>query len=142
MTEESRTKCKGRLDWVRSDAGFCDLKTCRDITAFAFGAAFYRYSYDISLGLYHRWLSRLRGQTEPCWVLCVENEEPYDVAVVPVPQAVLDQGVEKSLRIIERYEKCAETGVWPGVANGAEYWMHVPHWAMDEDAELNWNNDE
>lgn len=138
-TDEADVLCKGRLDWICSTQGFCDLKTCRDISAHAFGAAFYRYGYDISLGLYQRWLVRLRNQPEPCFLLCVEKEAPYDVAVVPVPQAVLDQGAEKGLRVIERYKECLESGDWPGIANGEEYYLHVPQWAMAEDDELDWS---
>lgn len=136
ITEEDGLPCKGRLDWVMEGAGFGDLKTCRDVTAFAFGRDFYRYGYDVSFGLYQRWLMRLRGQEEPCNVLCVEKEPPYDVAVVPVPQAVLDQGAEKGLRVIAEYKRCLATKVWPGIAKGEDYWLRVPVWAMDEDDEI------
>lgn len=134
-TEEDGVLVKGRLDWVMSGAGFCDLKTSRDIEKHAFGAAFYRYGYDVSLGLYQRWLSRLRGQDESCYVLCVENTPPYDVAVVVVPQAVLDQGVDKGLAVIQSYKECFASGVWPGIANGREYPLHVPAWQMIEETE-------
>lgn len=130
-TEEDGVPCKGRLDWVCSQSGFCDLKTARDIQAFAFGEAFFRYGYDVQLGLYQRWLSRLRGQSEPCYVLCVEKEPPFDVAVIPVSQSVLDQGVDKALRVIAQYKQCKEADVWPGVAGGEEYFLRVPYWAME-----------
>lgn len=140
-TEEYEVPCKGRLDWVVEGVGFCDLKTCRDATAFAFGRAFYKYGYDVSLGLYQRWLMRLRGQYEPSLVLCVENTPPYDVAVVPVPQSVLDQGADKGLKVIARYKRCLAEDVWPGVANGEEYYLHIPGWAIAEAEgdELNWS---
>jgi hypothetical protein len=141
-SEEHGVLVKGRLDWVCSGSGFCDLKTCRDITAYAFGAAFFRYGYDVSLGLYQRWLSEMRCQQEPCSLLCVENELPYDVAVVPVPQAVLDEGVAKGLRVIQRYKKCLENDTWPGIAQDSEYWLHTPQWAMAEADELAWGDAE
>ncbi len=137
ITEEHGLTCKGLLDWVREGAGFDDLKTCRDITAFAFGRDFYKYGYDVSLGLYQRWLMRLRGQPEPCSVICVEKEPPYDVAVVPVPQAVLDRGAEKGLKVIESYKRCLATDVWPGIAHGEEYFLHIPGWEMDDADEDN-----
>jgi len=132
-TEEHGLPCKGRLDWIMEGAGFADLKTARNITAFSFGSDFYKFRYDVSLGLYQRWLMRLRGQVEPCLVLCVEKEQPYDVAVVPVPQAVLDRGAENGLKVIARYKQCLATGVWPGIANGEEYPLHIPGWVIDED---------
>jgi len=121
---------------VMSEAGFCDLKTCRNIQAFAFGKSFFEYGYDISLGLYQRWLSRARNQPEPCYVVAVESSEPFDVAVIPVPQAVLDRGVERSLSIIEKYVQCKECGEWPGIANGEEYYLHVPYYELRDDDEL------
>ena len=132
FSEEHGLKCKGRLDWVCTGKGFADLKTCRDIRSFAFGRDFFSYGYDISLGLYQRWLSQIRGQDEPCTVLCVEKSPPYDVAVVPVPQAVLDRGADKGLEIIKKYIECEESGIWPGVADGKEYELHVPYREMDE----------
>lgn len=137
-TVEKGLAVKGRLDWVMPQ-GFCDLKTCRDIEAHKFGGAFYQYGYDVSLGLYQRWLSSIRGQDEPCYVLCVEKAPPYDVTVVPVPQPVLDQGVSKGIEVLRRYKKSVETGVWPGVANNDHYWLHTPNWAMDE-TEIDWGN--
>lgn len=140
VTEEEGLPVKGRLDWIISGHGFCDLKTCRDISAFAFGHAFYKYGYDVSLGLYQRWLSRMRNQPEPCHLLCVEKEPPYDVAVVPVPQAVLDEGVTKALRVIRQYQRCLETDDWPGIAGGQDYALHVPRWVFDASEEMNWGD--
>jgi len=131
--EEYGRPCKGRLDWVCSQPGFADLKTARNIQSFAFGKAFFEYGYDVSLGLYQRWLARIRGQDEPCWVLCVEKEPPYDAAVVLVPQEVLDRGRDKGLRIIERVNECEKTGVWPGVDEGDWYPLHVPYYEMGDD---------
>ena len=132
FSEEHGVKVKGRLDWVCSQPGFADLKTCRDIRPFAFGSDFYGYGYQISLGLYQRWLSRIRGQEEPCSVIAVEKQAPYDVIVYDIPQAVLDRGAEQGLAIIQRYIECEKSGEWPGVADGRPGEFHVPYRVMEE----------
>jgi len=132
FSEEYGQPTKGRLDWVCSSPGFADLKTCRDIRPFAFCSDCFRYSYDISLGLYQRWLSQIRGQEEPCSIIAVEKTPPYDCVVYDIPQAVLDRGAERGLAIIEKYIECEKSGEWPGVADRRPGEFHVPYREMDE----------
>ncbi len=139
FVEEGETQCKGRLDWVCRDVGFVDLKTSKNISAHSFGRDFFAYGYDISLGLYQRWLSRIRNQPEPCTVFAVEKEPPYDVAVITIPQAVLDAGAQKGLRVLDRYRECMDSGVWPGIANGEEFTLQVPGWVMSEEDDIDWS---
>jgi hypothetical protein len=133
LATEFGMQCKGRLDWVRSDQGIVDLKTTRNISSRAFGRDFYKFHYDLKLGLYQRWLSRLRGQAEPVTVVCIENVKPYDVTVVPIPDAVLERGADKGLAILDELRQCIETNDFPGVDGGADtYELFVPPWEMDE----------
>lgn len=128
-------QCKGRIDWISTDLKILDLKTTKNILAAPFGRDFYKYHYDIKLGLYQRWVEIATEHRYPVEVACLEKEPPYDVALIPVPDAVLTYGAEKGLKILREVRKCLETGVWPGVAGGAEYFLETPVWEM-EDVEL------
>lgn len=132
---EEGLQCKGRMDWISSAGALVDLKTAASIESGAFGRSFFAYHYDVKLGLYQRWLSKVSPCQLPVTVICLENKPPFDVAVVPVPQAVLDEGVEKALRVIRLVKTCIETDRWPGIAGGMEYPLEVPQYVMDEEVE-------
>ncbi len=138
---EGRIQCRGRVDWINGDPPcLVDLKTTRDAAAGSFGNDFLAYHYDVKMGLYQRWLEKLTGSRYPVVLLCVESEPPHDATVVPVPDAVLDKGVEKSLGVLRRLPRCIETDTWPGVANGEEYPLMLPAWYEMEELEA-WSDE-
>lgn len=125
---------KGRIDWIESDMIIDDLKTSKNIMARAFGRDFYDYGYDIKLGIYRELFSQNSfGLVAPVNVICLEKERPYDSAVIPVPEAVLDRGLNKARSIISRMKECIEKDEWPGVANGELYYLDTPPWEMDDE---------
>jgi len=137
LVVENGLQCRGRLDWVSaSEHVLTDLKTAAEIEPELFGRSFYRYGYDIKLGLYRRWLDAVTGDHWPVEVVVLESKPPYDIAVIPVPDAVLDAGVDKALEIIGRVRQAIETDTWPGVAGGDLMPLHVPFWAMVEETEV------
>lgn len=134
LAVEEGMQCKGRLDWVStSEHVLSDIKTARDITPQKFGAAFFNYGYDSQLGMYQRWLNRLTGDRWPVEVIVVEKKAPFGVAVYTVPDAVLEEGVDKALRMLKRLRVCIETDTWPGVTEDEAAPLFVPYWAMTEE---------
>jgi hypothetical protein len=129
---EETLQCRGRIDWVSvSGDALMDLKTCRDLRRRS--RDFFAYDYDIKLGLYQRWLERATQVPRPVCVVWVEKAPPYDVVVEMVPQPVLDQGVDKALRILRALRVAIETDTWPGIARGEVLTLEVPNWAMEDD---------
>jgi len=129
---EAGLQCKGRLDWVStSEHVLTDVKTTAEMDERLFGRGFYRFGYDIKLGLYKRWLEAVTHEPWPVEVILLESKPPHDAAVMPVPDAVLDQGVEKALRIIERVKSCITAKYWPGIAEDGPYALHVPFYEME-----------
>ncbi len=130
---ECGLQCKGRIDGI-STAAHCisDLKTSNDISARKFGKTFACFGYHIRLGLYQRWLAGIIGEYLPVQVICLESKRPYDVAVVPVPQPVLDSGTEKGLKIIGRVAECIEKDEWPGICSNEPYPLDFPVYEMDD----------
>lgn len=136
LMPEHGLQCKGRVDWIStSEHVLVDLKTAKDIQDRLFGAAFFRYGYDVKLGLYQRWLNAVTGERWPVEVIVLESKPPYDVAVIPIPDAVLDAGVEKALRIIKAVRDAIKSDRWPGVAGDDYYPLMVPFYAMEEETE-------
>lgn len=133
LVPECGLQFKGRLDWVStSDHSLVDLKTANEVTERQFGVAFFRYGYDLKLGLYRRWLQEVTGEAWPVDVIVLENKAPYDSAVLRIPDAVLDAGVDKAMRIIEAVRVAIETDTWPGV-DGID--LYVPSYMMEEESE-------
>lgn len=145
FTSEFGCQCKGRIDWISSDPlAILDVKTARDIDERNFSKAFYRYHYDVKLGLYQRWLQRLMNVPRiPVYLLLVENQGPWDCAMVPrsggdpvpIDDAVLERGAAKGLAWIERIKRCIEADNWPGQGIVAEWALFVPPWEMGADDE-------
>jgi len=130
-------QCRGRLDWISSQQVIVDVKSTKDVHKDKFWRDFFAFHYDLKLGLYQRWLQECTGKPYPVYILAIENHRPYDIALIPIPDAVLDQGARHGLAIIERLPECIKTGYFPGVANGELYELVVPAWCMeDEDEEL------
>lgn len=134
LAPECGLQCKGRLDWISgAEHVLTDLKTAAEIEEKLFGKSFFNFGYDIKLGLYKRWLDLVTGDHWPVEVIVLESKPPYDVGVMPVPDAVLDAGVDKGLGIIKKVARAIETDEWPGVSGGSHLTLHVPYWEMQEE---------
>jgi len=133
---EGNVQCRGRLDWISTvEDCIVDLKTARNITAKEFGRDFYKFHYDLKLGLYRRWLAKVTRKPWRVEVIVLENSEPYDCVVMPIPDAVLDRGAAKGLEIIAKVDECINAQYWPGVADGDYVALDTPVWEMDDDEE-------
>jgi exodeoxyribonuclease VIII len=142
LTEECGLPVKCRLDYLANSHAILDLKSSRDISERRFSADFYRYHYDVKLGLYQRWASRLIESPElPVYLVLIENQVPHDVTMfprvngepIPIPQPVLDRGADKGLRWLEKIKECLERDEWPGVDVNPDATLLTPSWEMDDD---------
>jgi exodeoxyribonuclease VIII len=142
FTEECGLPCKCRVDYLSSRGEILDLKTSRDISERRFSSDFYRYHYDVKLGLYQRWTRRLFDLPEvPVYLLLVENQPPHDVTMVPrvngtpigIPQPVLERGADKGLRWLEQIAGCIKEDCWPGIDVEPDWTLQTPTWEMDDE---------
>jgi len=149
LATEMGMQHKGRLDWVSSpvctpeydcpNGVIADLKTSADIHHHAFGRVFYKFHYDMKLGLYQRWWEAATGLRLPVFVMCLQGDprgskdRPHDVAVIPIPDAVLDRGVRTGLEAIRNLREAIATNFWPGVDGGEEYFLDTPPWEMGDE---------
>jgi len=132
LAVEDGVQVKGRLDWVSTaEHVLTDLKTTAEIEPALFGRTFFRYGYDLKMGLYRRWLNAATHDTWPVECIVLESSPPYDVAVIPVPDAVLYRGVEKALRILQRVKRALDADQWPGIGDALQ--LVVPYNEILED---------
>jgi hypothetical protein len=134
---EMGMQCRGRIDRVSSPCeGYpqgliVDLKTARGISCRTFSRQFYALHYDVKLGLYQRWYEAATGVHLPVAVVTIRNKPPFDCTTYsPVPDPVLDRGVEKAMVVFRELRACLESGVWPGVEQGI---LETPVWEMDDE---------
>ena len=137
LCTEDGIQCRGRIDWIQEGTAIVDLKTTRNIQAGKFGRDFCSFRYDIKLAMYRRWLRKLTDRDWPVKCIALENKGPYDIAVVPVDSAILDQGEEKGVRLLGELKEAILTGRWLGVAKGEPYYLDFPVYEMmTEDIDL------
>jgi hypothetical protein len=123
---------RGRPDWV-TDECIVDLKTTRaGVDDRAISRTTYNLGYHYKLAMYRRWWKRATGQEKRGVLIFVEQDDPWDVVVVPVPDVVLSLAEEQALKIIQQLRGCMDSGVWPGHACGQEKPLEIPSWEMED----------
>lgn len=140
---EQGLQVKGRLDWIDTQAGnLVDLKFVASIDDHKFGSSFVTFGYGLKLACYRRWFERESGKKINRVILITcEQTAPYDVACVPIPENVLEIGWDAAERAITRVKSCIESGLWPGIAGGAEYQLRLPAWAIDAEILTGWQEE-
>lgn len=123
---------KGRVD-ILCPGIIADLKTCNSIDNRVFGMDCCKYGYNFKMALYQE-LVRQNTCERQCVYIAVEKSPPYDVCVRPIPDDLLAVKLREAIKIIERYKRCIELGVWPGVDQGNDdELLYVPEYEYEEE---------
>lgn len=129
--------CKGRLDWYdRERATVVDLKSTADAGRRAFELAVWKWGYHRQGPFY---LGGARANDLPAEhfsILAVEKEPPYAVAVYRLEDDVVRQARPHLLALMDEFNRCMESGVWPGYPEEVQD-LSIPSWAwslMDDEA--------
>ncbi len=124
---------KHRLDWINgSPLGIVDLKSTRNMNSRGFSRDFYSYYYDVKLGLYQRAVEKLTGTKYPVTVVLLEKKPPFDIAIMPVPNEVLERGARRALNVLRDVVQAIKTKNWPGKGS-EELVLETPSWEMEEE---------
>lgn len=143
FSSDCGVQCKGRIDWISGPEAtaevILDLKTSNNVSEVGRGKAFYKFHYDVKLGLYQRWVYQVTGRRLPVVICWAENKPPYDVVIDEgwIPQPVLDAGVMKAIGVFAKLTPCLESCIWPG--HGGPLW--TPNWEMDNDVQ-EWHDEQ
>lgn len=129
--------CKCRVDWLDEQMPplMVDLKTTRDASPHAFGAAAYRYGYHIQAAFYADGYEAITGRVPQYAIIAVESAAPYDVVCYRVSDELLARGREEYRRLLELVKDCERTGYWPGLAPNEELVLDLPPWAKESEDE-------
>jgi len=129
--------CKARLDMLGEDF-FGDLKTCRDLQWFAdWNNDDAPRKLDAEKMLYYgqtAWYhngavaSEVMPHDGETYLVVVETQEPYDVAVLRASQGTMDKGRVLCRSLLGLWQQCSEVDLWPGISPTVTDW-ELSSWA-------------
>lgn len=125
--------CKARLDWLRPNGSWCELKTTRAIEPRAFARECARFLYHAQIAFYAGGLAAATGEEAPelPHLVTVEKDPPHDVAVYRVGYDSLEAGQRKIDDWIKRLDAARRSRSWPGVAPDILD-LRLPEWTLTE----------
>lgn len=111
---------KGRLDLVDADQMLLlDLKVTDDASRFE--NTIDRFGYHIRMASYREgWLSVSDDDIWP-WLLAVEPKPPFGIRYAAIGKQTLAVGRCDYRLLITQYQRCIETGEWPGYEDPSEW---------------------
>ncbi len=125
--------CKLRVDaWIKSRGAIVDLKSTADASYRAFQRTTVNFGYHHQGGFYRMGIEEEHpAQHQHHYLIAVESEPPYAVAVYRLSEDSLDAGQRTAERNLARYAECKRSGVWPGYSDRVEP-LSIPDWAIAE----------
>jgi hypothetical protein len=124
--DQTGLRCKARIDKV-SGAFLVDLKTTKDIAAFAKSIA--RYGYHRQLAHYQAGYAAITGELLTPWIVAVESDPPHCVLAAPLSEVAVMQGETERRRLLAKVRQCQEQRDWPGPPAPDEW--DLPEWAIE-----------
>lgn len=118
--------CKCRVDAI--GASLIDLKSTTDVDARKFGNLAARLMYHGQMAMYRDGT----GHKGEVFIIAVEVEPPYDVAVFEVTDDALYAGQELYTSFLKRVKAGRDSGLWPGrYPNRTE--LVLPRYAYEDE---------
>ena len=121
--------CKGRLDGVSSL--ILDLKG-GGVDEFAFMAHVKRNLWHAQLAWYQWGWELNTGAQLPTAFITYTVKAPYDVIVIDCGEDWLEIGRSVNRRLLDEYDECRKSGIWPGRSSGRMTLPEPPAWLLDE----------
>jgi len=139
LGEIGGVEMKCRIDIV-GESMIADLKGTGNVLPFVFGSVAARLHYPFKLAIY-RELFRQNFAADPSvYVIAVETNRPFDVAVYSISDNVLDFELLNVKKVLAKFAEASKRNEWPGVCNDEEaIELAIPNWALPEDEVLDWS---
>lgn len=154
--ESTGIACKARLDmvaWSPNEVIVVDIKTTKDARPAEFARQIATLDYHVQAAFYLDAAIAAHDQ-EPFgsllphigragkipdlisefFFIAVENIHPFAVNVFRLHAGALDQARREINKLMEIYNTCQESGIWPGYAVDNYAGLHLPKWAQDEES--------
>ncbi|WP_236693691.1 PD-(D/E)XK nuclease-like domain-containing protein [Robbsia andropogonis] len=127
--------CRCRPDWVHpysESAVLLDVKTYSDASPAEFKRQIARKRYHVQAAFYSDgYEAAAQTEVRGFLFLAVETEWPYAASVVMLDEASIAAGRDLYKRDLSTYQRCIETGVWPGYGDGISI-ETLPAWAFKQ----------
>lgn len=137
-TEFGPVRCKARLDWCM-EGWLIDVKTARRIDPLGFSRDAYDHGYPLQLWHYTEAYAAAGRMGLDFWphgvtdtnILCIQNNEPFDVCLYRPTDAWLNSGSRRWLEGLNKLAYCIEMDDWPGVAPDGPLELELPSWVKE-----------
>ncbi len=103
--------CQIRCDWLSSDYGIVDLKTCDDLDWFEYDAK--KYGYYHQLAFYQRVVFEASDRMPLVYIIAVEKKEPFRCGVWGISGRTLETASNENLDALSRLQECRDKNIWP-----------------------------
>ena len=133
-TSPEGVKMRARFD-IYGDTHAADLKTTTDASARGFLKHVIEYGYHVQEAWYrdtHRY--ETGADLDTFKFIAVETSGPYQVAVHELDVIFRSIGTQLAKQARDTYQRCTETGQWPGVEGeliGPPTWLLYQHEEME-----------
>lgn len=129
--------CKAKID-AHGNGVLVEIKTARDVTERAFGAAAARMGYHLQLGWYARAIRCHTGEEiTSAYVVAIENVAPWTCAVYRMDADVLRWAEGRAVRIAKDYRTCEAANAWPQSQRGVQPYP-LPDWLLEGEEAPEW----
>jgi len=132
---------KMKPDFIIEGRGIYDLKTTTDASPAQFQRQIMRLDMAIQAAFYIDGYHRIYGAQIPFYWIAVESKPPHIVAVYQASPAMIKYGRQRYMELLEIYEQCMATNIWPGYGNAVQV-MDLPEWAMHDADDFTFNDEE
>lgn len=115
-------KMKAKLDVYKKGQRIVDLKTVKDMEdVYVDGQGRVSFveawGWDIQMAIYQA----LEGNNLPCYLAVITKESPPDIAVIQIPQAILDARLEELMLNMDYYEALHKGEIEPSRCEHCAY---------------------
>lgn len=111
-----------------------DYKTSADASSW-FARSAWKYRYPLQGAWYRRLRAWLTGDWLPYRLVAQETTAPYLVSVWELDPLAIRQGESDMDEAIATYQRCMESGQWPGYPDEIQT-LSPPDWALDDEIEI------
>lgn len=129
VDEATGVTCRGRFDWLRSNA-LVDYKTTTagNASPARFGKTAADFGYHQQAAWYSDGAQALGLGELPFLFVVQEKEPPYLLSVVQLDDDALRIGRELNALALATYAECESSGVWPGYPADSIPTIALPSW--------------
>jgi hypothetical protein len=131
---ETGARCRGRIDYVRTNSLLVDLKTAEGPRPATWGSTSAKLRYPEQRVHYGNGWQVLTGETARFLQVVVDKVAPHMVFVTEYDEPTEDKAAANVRHAIDQYAKAQASGQWPGLPTGIHR-ISAPRWYLNDENE-------